>query len=196
MSEEGPYCLDDIKKIARYIKSNIIVVDRQSLNKVVYKTFLPYENKIYLLLDNQHYNLITSITAYLGAPYYCEKCDSSYNNKDAHICNNINTNNNNQEKPKKDYNRERRLRGWTYNKNTHKKECNNCGHEVMDNKNNHEYFFQKIKFKESSEKYIIGDFETRINEENGHIVNYGVFSYYPKKGEDGKYEKPKKYIFQ
>ena len=119
----------------------IYIVDRQGLNKVIYKTDLPYNNKIYLLHDNQHYNLITSMTAYLEASYYCELCDSTYNNKAAHICDNKN----NQEKPKKDYNQERRLRGWTYNKNTHKKECNNRGHEVIGDKNNHECFFSEKK---------------------------------------------------
>ena len=70
LSEDGPFCIDDINKIAPYIKSNIYIVDRQGLNKAIYKTDLPYNNKIYLLHDNQHYNLITSMTAHLGASYY------------------------------------------------------------------------------------------------------------------------------
>ena len=47
---EGPYSLDIITKITPYIKSNIIVFSRQEGNKVIYKSTLPYENKIYLLL--------------------------------------------------------------------------------------------------------------------------------------------------
>ena len=65
MSEDGPYCLDDINKIAPFIKSNIYIVDRQGLNKGIYKTDLPYNNKIYLLHDYQHYILAKKF----GAPY-------------------------------------------------------------------------------------------------------------------------------
>ena len=42
----GPYDLDIITKITPYIKSNIIVLDRQEGNKVIYKSTLPYENNI------------------------------------------------------------------------------------------------------------------------------------------------------
>ena len=110
LPEDGPYDLDIIAKITQYIKSNIIVFSRQEGNKVIYKSTLPYENNIYLLFDNSHYNLITSVTAFLGVSYYCNECNTGYNNK-IHTCKTEE-----QKTNLKDFNEERKIRGWTYNK--------------------------------------------------------------------------------
>ena len=159
LPNEGPYDLDIITKITLYIKSNITVFSRQEGNKVIYKSTLPYENIIYLLFDNLHYNLITNVTAFLGVSYYCNQCNTGYNNK-IHTCKTEE-----QKTNFKDFMEERKIRGWTYNKKNHKKECNNCKTEVIGNINNHKCFFQKMKLKKQSEKYIIGDFETITNNE-------------------------------
>ena len=39
--------------------------------------------------QNNHYDFITSITAYLTCSYFCEKCNLGYQNKDGHKCNAI-----------------------------------------------------------------------------------------------------------
>ena len=34
-----------------------------------------------------HYDLITSLTAFYSAPYYCNQCHTPYRNKNNHKCN-------------------------------------------------------------------------------------------------------------
>lgn len=45
-------------------------------------------NKIFLLYHNNHYDVITSMPAFLGNSFYCEICKKGYNNRDQHKCNN------------------------------------------------------------------------------------------------------------
>ena len=52
-----------------------------------------------------------------------------------------------------------------------------------------------MKFKKPSEKYIIGDFETKTNSELKQEVNYAILTYFPKKDENNKYKKTEKFYF-
>ena len=52
------------------------------------------KNKIHkkfvnLLHDFDHFNLITSITAFFGCKYYCEACKVKYSNLTYHLCENL-----------------------------------------------------------------------------------------------------------
>ncbi len=44
---------------------------------------------INIVYENNHYNVITSMTAYLGCSYFCEYCKVKYSNLGGHICNNM-----------------------------------------------------------------------------------------------------------
>ena len=133
LNDDGPYDLEDLKPIAEHIKKNIAVVDRERLNQIIYRTKYPYDKTIYLLYSNNHYELITSMTAYLGYVYYCEKCDKGYNNKDGHRCK---TEANEETKIKiskklnkrknKVNNQEEIKNKGKYNKCTHKRHCVNA----------------------------------------------------------------------
>ena len=185
LNDNALYDLEDIKPIAEYIKKNIAVVDRERLNQIIYKTTLPYEKTIYLLYHNNHYDLITSMTAYLGYSYYCEKCDKGYNNKDGHKCETeaneetkINIAKKLNKRKRKVNNQEKIKNNGKYNKCTHKRHCVNCGVEVVGNINNHICYMQKVELKKPSTNYIISDFETRTDENYKHIVNCAHTAYY------------------
>ncbi|CAH1382855.1 unnamed protein product, partial [Tenebrio molitor] len=42
--------------------------------------------KVYLYKNGTHFDTISSMTAFYGQSYYCEKCDKPYQNKDKHKC--------------------------------------------------------------------------------------------------------------
>ena len=44
------------------------------------------ETKIYLYKNQNHFDVINSMKAFLGSCYYCEKSDKPYNNKNKHRC--------------------------------------------------------------------------------------------------------------
>ena len=45
--------------------------------------------EIYLLLQDNHFDLITSITGFLACSYYCHDCDEGYCNKERHYSENV-----------------------------------------------------------------------------------------------------------
>jgi len=185
INKTGPYDLCDIKPIAEYIKKNIAVVDLHNLNQIVYKTNLPYKPTIYLLYSNDHYDVITSMTAYLGYGYYCHDCNKGYNTKDIHQCQSIATDNEKIDISKKlnkrndNVNKNNEIRNTgKYNKKTHVRECVNCKAEIIGNVNNHVCFMQKVELKQPSTKYIISDFETYTDANMVHKVNCAHSAYY------------------
>ena len=42
--------------------------------------------EIYVLLSENHYDLITTMSGYLGCSYYCAVCEKAYENKERHYC--------------------------------------------------------------------------------------------------------------
>ena len=109
-----------------------------------------------------HYDLITSLTAYYGAPYYCNKCNTPYRNKNNHKCNKNNS-------FVYRMNRLKKLKSERMEYNViyvnGKMICNNCKIELNDKNQNHECYIQKNEINEKSELYIFIDFEslTEIN---------------------------------
>lgn len=66
----------------------IHVISQQHFNGIIYKG-PESEKKIYLYLHDGHFDVITSMPAFLGRSYYCTKCDTGYSNKEDHKCNNV-----------------------------------------------------------------------------------------------------------
>ncbi|XP_055353927.1 uncharacterized protein LOC129599656 [Paramacrobiotus metropolitanus] len=42
--------------------------------------------EIFLLLDNEHFNLVTTATGFYCSPYFCNDCDRPYHHKERHRC--------------------------------------------------------------------------------------------------------------
>ena len=55
------------------------------------------------------------------------------------------------------------------------KNCSNCKEWYLDK---HQCYMQKKSLKEPSEKYIFFDFETKLNSQGKHVVNYCIAQYY------------------
>ena len=45
-----------------------------------------YNNHVYILFHDNHYDVITSIEGYLKAKYYCHQCKIGCSHKERHIC--------------------------------------------------------------------------------------------------------------
>ncbi|XP_078684907.1 uncharacterized protein LOC144918222 [Branchiostoma floridae x Branchiostoma belcheri] len=83
---EGPCGLPEIQKFQEHLSAyQIIVVSAKELNEVVYKG-PNREQKLILYLVNGHYNVITSITAFMERAYFCWACNRGYNNRIRHKC--------------------------------------------------------------------------------------------------------------
>ena len=97
LNSDGPYDNSDIIKISNEFDVNICVVNGNMMNQVTFKTQLTTDNFIYIYKHNDHYDLITSMTAFTSRVYYCNKCNTGYNGngKKSHKCiNQINENGN------------------------------------------------------------------------------------------------------
>lgn len=46
------------------------------------------ENKLYLYYHDEHFDVITSMAAFLSRNYFCDKCQKGYTSKESHKCNN------------------------------------------------------------------------------------------------------------
>ena len=63
----------DIQKISEHLKVQINVLDAEQFNEIVFSNN-NYPKKIYLYKDKDHYDVITSMTAFNNTDYYCHTC--------------------------------------------------------------------------------------------------------------------------
>ncbi len=77
--------LDDIKKISDHLKVQINVIDEEQFNELVYST-TNYDRKVYLHKSGNHFDVITSMPAFLCKDYYCHTCKKAYAHRDRHRC--------------------------------------------------------------------------------------------------------------
>ncbi len=66
-------------------KYQLVVVSKDHLNKIIYQG-PPKPKGIYLLYNDRHFDLITSMSAYLNRGYWCHECKKGYDNKPEHRC--------------------------------------------------------------------------------------------------------------
>ena len=78
------FTYEDFKKCEEALNIQIIVVSCEKQNSIDYKG-RDSDSKIYLYKQKDHFDVITSMAAFFGASYYCDKCDKHYNNKE-HEC--------------------------------------------------------------------------------------------------------------
>ncbi|CAC5364845.1 unnamed protein product [Mytilus coruscus] len=81
--------LEDIKQFPRAMNDcQIHVVSKEHFNGIIFQG-PEAEKKIYLYHHNEHYDVITSMPAFLNRSYYCNICQKGYQHKEEHKCNNI-----------------------------------------------------------------------------------------------------------
>jgi hypothetical protein len=85
-TEEG-FTLEDIRNLEKLLDIQIKIIDAEDLNRIMYKG----EDKdviIHLYKQGNHFDLISSMTAFFGSSYYCVKCDKplSTDMKKSHKC--------------------------------------------------------------------------------------------------------------
>ena len=80
--------VDDVKSFQNVLPEfRIHILSKDHFNSVIYQG--PEGGvPIYLYLHDQHYDVVTKITGFLGRSYYCLQCKKGYNNKESHSCNN------------------------------------------------------------------------------------------------------------
>ena len=77
--------LPNIKKSETILQTRIKVISAKDFNCVIYHGNCTYKRLIYLYLSREnHYDVITSMAGLLGSSYFCQKCDTRYNNKNGH----------------------------------------------------------------------------------------------------------------
>ncbi len=79
--------VEELKKFQDVMPDYQIYV-RDQLNGNIY-TGPESEKKIHIYLHDNHYDVITSMPAFINRAYYCDKCEKGYSNKETHKCNNV-----------------------------------------------------------------------------------------------------------
>ena len=83
-----PCGINEIKKFQKVLKDDyqIVVVSKDYFNGIIYSgASVRGAKKIILFHHANHYDVITSMPAFLSRSYYCFKCQKGHNNKD-HRC--------------------------------------------------------------------------------------------------------------
>ena len=78
--------LSDIETFAKHLGIEINIIDAEQFNSIVYTANKGTEDKIYLLKNRNHFDVIKSLTAFCDTPYYCHECKKSYTKRDKHKC--------------------------------------------------------------------------------------------------------------
>ena len=78
--------LADVEKFAKHLNIEINIIDSEQFNKIIYIANKNSKDKIYLLKERNHFNVIKSLTAFCDTPYFCHMCKKSYTKKNKHRC--------------------------------------------------------------------------------------------------------------
>ena len=78
--------LSDIEKFAKHLGIEINIIDAEQFNSIIYTANKGSEDKIYLLKNRNHFDVIKSLTAFYDTPYYCHECKKAYTKRDKHKC--------------------------------------------------------------------------------------------------------------
>ncbi|GBL53903.1 hypothetical protein AVEN_270448-1 [Araneus ventricosus] len=79
--------LDEIKKFEQFLNVQIHVISSENFNKLIYKG-VEKTLKLYLWHHDNHYDLIKSMSGFLGKKLYCSHCDKGYEHYWEHRCEN------------------------------------------------------------------------------------------------------------
>ena len=85
----GPCGIPEVKMFQEYLTGyEINIVSADHNNSIIYppKPTTSEAKPIYLYLHHNHYDVITSMPAFLGRSYFCHKCRQSYDQTLNHMC--------------------------------------------------------------------------------------------------------------
>ena len=86
---EGLCGLPEVAKFQQVITEHqIVVLSTEHFNAIIYEG-PKREKQIYLYLNQNHYDVITSVSAFLGRSYWCLECKKGYNKKEEHRCSKV-----------------------------------------------------------------------------------------------------------
>ena len=78
--------LSDVETFAKHLGIEINIIDAEQFNSIIYTANKGSEDKIYLLKTRNHFDVVKSMTAFYGSPYYCQECKKTYTKRDKHMC--------------------------------------------------------------------------------------------------------------
>ena len=80
--------LEDVDTFARHLGVQINVVDADYFNEIIYTTEQDSVDgkTIYIYKNKNHFDVITSMTGFLGKDYYYHTCKTSYTKRNCHMC--------------------------------------------------------------------------------------------------------------
>ena len=78
--------IEDIEKFAKHLGVQINIIDGNQFNELIYSTDNKQDPNIYLYKDKNHFDVITSMPAFLCKNYYCHTCKKAYKKRDCHKC--------------------------------------------------------------------------------------------------------------
>lgn len=82
--EEG-FTLDDFKRAENLLDVQIKIICAESFNTIIYEG--PDKSiKLYLYKNKSHFDVINNLKGFYAAHFYCERCDTPYQNKNGHRC--------------------------------------------------------------------------------------------------------------
>lgn len=81
---------EDAKVFAEFLKCEVSILDRNHKFDITFlykpKSFDERELRIYLLMEDNHFDVITSMTGFMAVNYYCHVCKKGYGKKGRHRC--------------------------------------------------------------------------------------------------------------
>ncbi len=82
----APCGLEQVEAFQKVVENyQLCVVSKEHLNKIIYQG-PPKPKGIYLLYNDSHFDLITSMAAYLDRKHWCHDCKIGYDHKQKHRC--------------------------------------------------------------------------------------------------------------
>ena len=78
--------LEDVDTFAKHLGVQINVVDTDYFNEIIHTANPGSNHIIYLHKNKNHYDVITSMPAFLSQNYYCHTCKKGYTRRDKHKC--------------------------------------------------------------------------------------------------------------
>ena len=81
--------IEEIKKFQSVLPGfQIHVLSKEHFNSIIYSG-PESEKKMYLYHHDNHYDVITSMSAFLARSYFCTQCNKGYDHKEQHACNSV-----------------------------------------------------------------------------------------------------------
>ena len=83
----GQCGIEEIKQFQSVLPGyQIHVVSRDHFNAMIFAG-PEADNKIYLYMHENHYDVITSMAAFMSNKHFCNKCNKAFDKKEKHSCN-------------------------------------------------------------------------------------------------------------